>query len=579
MIKDSSISNFIKPKTTDSARAVFFPGWLKSEKAVLIALLALAVLTWVPRLKGPLDLRWDGGVYYILGTSLAEGRGYKLLNEPGEIDAVQYPPLLPLIIAAHQLILGTNDPTTVGEWLRVSAFLIFIVYIYAVFRLLKIYLSLHYAFLATILSLFVPHVYFISDLCFPEILFSLTTILFILSNRKKENRAYSVATYFFALASYALRTVGLAVFAVWVLESLIKRRFKQAVFRLILVSIPVICWQFYIVSIESSYEYNHPAYSYQREPYMFYNVSYARNISLRDPFTPEKGEAKVVRRVVRNVILLPVNLGESVSISRGYWEKHLQYPFSIIKITSSATSWIIFVILYVIGLTIIVGLILQLLQYQLIIPLYVFIYLSAVCLTPFPEQYSRYLMPIVPVLVLSWIVFLLTVKNAAIRILSSRWSSLNNYLVIGPILLALLFQLFTFKYVYFYELEPIEYFDKNDKLVKNRLFFGNKQFQAFNSCVDYVIRNAQPNDVVAAGTPHWIYLRTGLKAVMPPFENNPARAQQQLDSVPVRYLIGGKDVVGSERYTAPVIEQFTEEWKQVFVALESECSVYQRVNH
>nr|MDQ3041714.1 hypothetical protein [Acidobacteriota bacterium] len=88
MIKDSSISNFIKPKTTDSARAVFFPGWLKSEKAVLIALLALAVLTWVPRLKGPLDLRWDGGVYYILGTSLAEGRGYKLLNEPGDIDAV-----------------------------------------------------------------------------------------------------------------------------------------------------------------------------------------------------------------------------------------------------------------------------------------------------------------------------------------------------------------------------------------------------------------------------------------------------------------------------------------------------------
>jgi hypothetical protein len=228
MIKDSLANDFIKPESDASARAGFFPRWLKSEKAVLIALLVLTLLTWAPRLKGPLDLRWDGGVYYILGTSLAEGRGYKLLNEPGEIDAVQYPPLLPLIIAGHQLILGTNDPTTVGGWLRVSAFLIFIFYIFAVFRLFKNYLSLPYAFVATILCLFCVHVYFLSDLCFPEVPFSLTTILFFLCNRKEDSRAYSIATYFLAVAAYALRTVGLAVFAAWVLESLIKRRFKQA---------------------------------------------------------------------------------------------------------------------------------------------------------------------------------------------------------------------------------------------------------------------------------------------------------------------------------------------------------------
>ena len=56
----------------------------------LLALLALVVVaTWAPRLHGPLDLRWDAGVYYVLGTSLAEGRGYRLLNEPGAIAAVQ----------------------------------------------------------------------------------------------------------------------------------------------------------------------------------------------------------------------------------------------------------------------------------------------------------------------------------------------------------------------------------------------------------------------------------------------------------------------------------------------------------
>src|SRR4051812_5641154 len=56
-----------------------------------ITLCILTVLSWFPRSKGPLDLRWDGGTYYILGTSIAQGKGYRLLNEPGEIRADQYP--------------------------------------------------------------------------------------------------------------------------------------------------------------------------------------------------------------------------------------------------------------------------------------------------------------------------------------------------------------------------------------------------------------------------------------------------------------------------------------------------------
>jgi len=64
-------------------------------------LVALVLALWIPRLGGPIDLRYDAGVYYVLGTSLAEGRGYRLTNEPGDIQAVQYPPLLPAFVAAH----------------------------------------------------------------------------------------------------------------------------------------------------------------------------------------------------------------------------------------------------------------------------------------------------------------------------------------------------------------------------------------------------------------------------------------------------------------------------------------------
>ena len=76
------------------------------------------LLLWAPRLRGPIDLRYDAGVYYLLGSSLADGRGYRLLNEPGEIEAVQYPPLLPAVVAAAQLALGTRDSVVVGHALR-----------------------------------------------------------------------------------------------------------------------------------------------------------------------------------------------------------------------------------------------------------------------------------------------------------------------------------------------------------------------------------------------------------------------------------------------------------------------------
>src|SRR5262245_20214681 len=100
----------------------------RTDAGMIVVLCVLAVLSWVPRLAGPIDLRWDASVYYILGTSLAEGKGYKLLNEPGDIDTIQYPPLFPAIIAIHQWLLGTGDPILVGQWLRLSSFVVFVLY-------------------------------------------------------------------------------------------------------------------------------------------------------------------------------------------------------------------------------------------------------------------------------------------------------------------------------------------------------------------------------------------------------------------------------------------------------------------
>jgi hypothetical protein len=131
----------------------------KLDRAYLAVLFGFAVTLCIPRFEGPIDLRDDGSVYYVLGTSLAEGHGYRLMNEPGEIQAVQYPPLLPVLVAVHQWVLGTSDPDTVGQALRYVFLVIFTLYVLAVFRMARQYLSPSYAFLVGSISCFHVHTY------------------------------------------------------------------------------------------------------------------------------------------------------------------------------------------------------------------------------------------------------------------------------------------------------------------------------------------------------------------------------------------------------------------------------------
>src|SRR5437764_10227701 len=110
---------------------------------------ALVLILWAPRLSGPIDLRWDAGVYYILGTSLAQGHGYRILSEPGSPEAVQYPPLLPGIVALYARAFGSIDPAVIGPWLRLSYAALFLVYGIGVLALARKYLSPLFAFIAT----------------------------------------------------------------------------------------------------------------------------------------------------------------------------------------------------------------------------------------------------------------------------------------------------------------------------------------------------------------------------------------------------------------------------------------------
>src|SRR4029453_7797285 len=94
---------------------------------------------------------------------------------------------------------------------------------------------------------------------------------------------------------------------------------------------------------------------------------------------------------------------------------------------------------------------------------------------------------------------------------------------------------------------------------------GQGLLPALDAGLDWLGSRARPDDVVTASMPQWVYLRTGLKTIMPPFVADPARAQALLDSVPVRFVVvDGAAVDFTREYTLPLVESSRDRWVFVY---------------
>jgi len=134
----------------------------------------------------------------------------------------------------------------------------------------------------------------------------------------------------------------------------------------------------------------------------------------------------------------------------------------------------------------------------------------------------------------------------------------------------------------------VTYSGRNGETVTYRLFFYFDAYRAFDAGIDWLKSRANPAAVVASSMPHWVYLRTGVKSVMPPFESDPHEAQRLLDSVPVEYLIVDEGLaLDTRKYTSPVTAAFPDRWRQVYTdsvttdtgeVLKDRFQIYQRIH-
>ena len=527
-----------------------------SHRLVACLLVGVAALAfWWARGDGPIDLRWDGGAYYLLGTSLERGDGYRILSEPGNLPSSLHPPLVPAIVALHQFALQTADPVVVGQALRFTLGFCSAAYAMAVFLLLSASLPLALSVVVTLVGVLQPQYVYFSDCLYAEGLFGLLTVLFFVVRQWRRDALGFVLCAVCAVLAYEARTAGIALLAAWAVDHALRKEYRRALAAVVVSAVVVTSWNGWIKAVESSPEYRQPAYAYQTEAWLYFNVSYARNLlTYFNPWRPALGPltpSGFVSRVTANLKVLPQNVGQAVS---GWWTpRRLAIPLAALVLCG----------------------LLLLARRQPALVAYVALSFAAICATPFQKQFVRYLLPLYPFLALAMFTFLARVP-ARVRL---RWPALPQALVAAVpwAVLAVVVPRATIEALELYasHRQQVSYV-QHGRPISYRLFYYGPESVDFDAALDWLDGHAAPGDVLAAGDPQWAHLRTGRRTVLPPFELDGRKGQRLIDSVPVKYLIEST-YPAYLRFTTPLLAANPQAWRQVWRGPNGMVVIHERV--
>ena len=449
----------------------------------------------------------------------------------------------------------------IGPWLRLSYAALFLVYGIGVLILARKYLSPSFAFIATALCLLNIWTIFLSDLLL-RILFALLSVTFACVAGSRWKRGREIICFLLALAGFFMRTAGMVLFLAWIADALGRKRWRLALLRLALALLPIAFWQGHVERVRRSDSYRHPAYEYQRAPYQNYNVTYSDNFRLVDPFSPERGAANkraLADRALTNLTLLPLHLGEAISIPRQFWR-----PAHLDRFTAVATRGFQ-MLAGGLGLFVIAGVIWLLASRAWIIGSIIIASIALICMTPWPEEFNRYLTPVAPFLAIAAVVAMRRLCVFLCDHTNPLIAEVAKVSLASVLIMTVLVQMGTATR-FLRGSTSARSIAQADSLSAGAHFFHRQDWVDWENAATWIGEHAAGNDVVATTAPHQFYLHTGLKAVYPPFEPDSAKACRLIEGVPVKYVLvddfAYRDF--SRRYALPAVENNPARWRLVY---------------
>jgi hypothetical protein len=279
---------------------------------------------------------------------------------------------------------------------------------------------------------------------------------------------------------------------------------------------------------------------------------------------------------------VPVALGESSIVPKWFAPSLATQLHKFLRVPLS-TSWrrlisgALYSGLFAAGLLALVGAVLVATGRQWFFSLYFGITLATIVVTPWQNQFWRYLAPVAPLTLMFLFLAVLAIRHWLERRNVEWGHRISTLATIAPVAAILLVQVAIAAHI-LRSMGPVSYYDADGRERVFKLIDYGGEWHALDPAFEWIRRNAATTAVIATTVPHLAYLRTGHKAVLPPFERDVDTASHLLDEVPVSYLV--LDTFGSpgisERYAALVVAQRSQDWRLVFTAPDLVTRVYER---
>jgi hypothetical protein len=314
---------------------------------------------------------------------------------------------------------------------------------------------------------------------------------------------------------------------------------------------------------------------------MLYNIPYADAFRLISPENPEDGFATVTDlpvRVGHALGDLAGMWGESVSIDRDWYAGEIAKLNRIVG-RGLVPLWFSDVATGSLTLLILGGFVLLAARGAWLISCYTAMTVFLITLFPAPWSFDRYLASLAPVSAVA----LLSLLSWVPRRLgdSTRRGRIARLAAAALLVVVLSQEAYTLRKIFRMLYYPANWVDGRGRHGVYPLYAFDRPWRLHAEALTWLRHEAAPSDIVATSTPHWAYLITGLKAVQPPWEPDPATAEHLLESVPVTYLVIDQlsaygPAMAHRRYSLAAVQAFPSQWRLIYTGPDSGSRIYRR---
>jgi hypothetical protein len=466
-----------------------------------------------------LNLNGDNANYYVLGAALSQGEGYTMISSPSNPPANHFPPGYPVIVATVMKFFSTEINTikqTNGFFLLLSIIALFYLFY-------KIIDNIHISFISTLFILLNTNLLEYSTIMMSEIsflFFSIICLILVIQVDEKivfyKNWKFLLLILFVAI-SYYIRSAGLALVGGIILVFLLQKN-----------------WKFLVAFVGGFVLLTLPWYIRGNK---LGGNSYIKSLFWKNPYRTELGTADLgdwALRVYNNFIRyltheIPNATINSVAIKDGT--------------PADLKHWLIGIAL---AGFIIFGLI-KLKKYRFVIFSYFLGTFGIMLLWPDVWFGSRFILPIVPLLV-----FLIIMGIYNLLLLASRYLKIQNSFV-KAVVFPLLFLAFL----------PL-YTPGIHAMHKNADNIYPQSFQNYFDLAKWANKNTPENATFACRKTAFFYLYSSRKANGYAYTTNREEVIENLKINNIDYVV--LDQLGyssTGRYLYPAIKRYGNKFKLV----------------